>query len=611
MIARLRGLAWRWAALGGVGLALLLAPGAHATEFADPTVVTPLFLEDLHGGNPLLSHNVPNLLLVIGGLEHRASFRDHFLATGKIERWGLATSEVLREEPNSLTQYYQRGVVDYHLRSDLGGAWVIERRLVWDYVGGGRAGSTDQGTELETLNSNPGIALGPWGHRVANLDINGRAVGFMDFYQRLGGEASFGYPKTEARADTGSPGTLLAPGSTTGFVRQYFQAAVFEHHPGDPQDPVKLTLLGDILRDLTYPAGYWYSLVPFRGASALQEGDRFEILEVVPLTRAPDPANVLPPNQLYGFGSRTSGLLVWDGVNWRTVEVANSSLASDTVRSLFVDADRGLWLGTDGGAFYFPYFAPDRNVVVDAAGFGLAGNVVSSIAGRSGRIILLAVNQGGLAQYVQPAFGSTRGSVTTLPTGGGGLPSSEVRDVVMAAEFPPQIYAATDRGLAFFNGSNWRTLTTMQGLPDLDVTAVAVAASGEIWVGTAANGMAVSITGVDGQFTSYGLDDGLPALDVTDILLAGDGSVWVATGGGLAVIGPGQFGFTAHRQSATGLPSDTVRALAEDDSGRILVATGGGAAVFDPADQSWRRFVAANGIPDEDLLSVTVIPALL
>ena len=109
LIARLRGLAWRWAALGGVGLALLLAPGAHATEFADPTVVTPLFLEDLHGGNPLLSHNVPNLLLVIGGLEHRASFRDHFLATGKIERWGLATSEVLREEPNSLTQYYQRG----------------------------------------------------------------------------------------------------------------------------------------------------------------------------------------------------------------------------------------------------------------------------------------------------------------------------------------------------------------------------------------------------------------------------------------------------------------------------------------------------------------------
>lgn len=49
---------------------------------------------------------------------------------------------------------------------------------------------------------------------------------------------------------------MKAPGFTPGFIRQYFQAVVMEHHPCD-LEPVKPGLLGDTLRGLGYPNSLW------------------------------------------------------------------------------------------------------------------------------------------------------------------------------------------------------------------------------------------------------------------------------------------------------------------------------------------------------------------
>ncbi len=197
-------------------------------------------------GNPDLRHNIPDLSVNIGGRTVIAGFLSHYRNTGGLDRWGYPTSEVLVLENRTLTQFYQRGVVDFH---DVGAGWVVERRLAWDYVGGGAGGSDDQGFESGPFNPNPGTLLGPWGNRVSNVSIEGTTVGFADYFNRLGGISAFGYPKTEARTDIVGARRLLGPEQTPGFIRQYFQAAIFEFHPNDPADPVKLALLGDTLRD--------------------------------------------------------------------------------------------------------------------------------------------------------------------------------------------------------------------------------------------------------------------------------------------------------------------------------------------------------------------------
>ena len=225
-------------------------PTSRPAPSDSPSFDFPAFVIDNHyevdRDNPDLRHNIPDLSININGQTVIAGFLSHYRNTGGRDRWGYPTSEVLVLEDRTLTQFFQRGVVDFH---DVGSGWIVERRLTWDYVGGGEGGSIDQGFESGPFNSNPGTFVGPWGNRVSNISIEGTNVGFADFFNRLGGVPAFGFPKTEARTDIVGSNRLLGPEQTPGFIRQYFQAAIFEFHPNDPSDPVKLALLGDTLRD--------------------------------------------------------------------------------------------------------------------------------------------------------------------------------------------------------------------------------------------------------------------------------------------------------------------------------------------------------------------------
>ena len=268
-----------------------LHPGSTPTPVATPTataspVVTPtstpatapdtgrsirLQRNDFTAPDPRLSHNIPDLRMTLDGQQVSCNFLTHYETAGGLTRWGFATSEVLEERPNTLTQYYQRGVVDCHHRA---GAWRMERRLAWDYVGGGVAGAPDLGVEPDLRSTQPGEEVGPWGHRVSNFDIDGTEIGFLDFYEALGGVTAFGFPKTDARRDDDPRAVLNIPGASPGFIRQYFQSSVMEYHPGDPE-PVKLRLLGDDLRNRLYPNESFAAYASFNAAERLPEGQTY------------------------------------------------------------------------------------------------------------------------------------------------------------------------------------------------------------------------------------------------------------------------------------------------------------------------------------------------
>ena len=74
---------------------------------------------------------------------------------------------------------------------------------------------------------------------------------------------------------------LRLPGSTPGFIRQYFQAAVFEYHPDDADAPVKLGLAGDLLRDLLYPDEAYLAFRSFRPVPPLEPGQPYQAERVI------------------------------------------------------------------------------------------------------------------------------------------------------------------------------------------------------------------------------------------------------------------------------------------------------------------------------------------
>ncbi len=220
--------------------------------------------------DPTLQHNIANLSVVLDGERLAANFLDFYDTTGGLTRWGFPTSEVFEERPGILTQYYQRGVVD--CQPEPGHTRLLVRRLAVDFLVGGAGGAPDLLVESNLLSTRSGVRIGPWDHRVANESIEGVSIGFVDFFNRLGGVDAFGFPKTDARRDSHPDATVIAPGLTPGFIRQYFQAAVMEYHPGDPE-PVKLGLLGDTLRNMKYPNESWTQIQAFLSAEILGPGD--------------------------------------------------------------------------------------------------------------------------------------------------------------------------------------------------------------------------------------------------------------------------------------------------------------------------------------------------
>ena len=121
-------------------LALAFGPAALTAQvtsgFGAITVVDNSFHTE--PGNAILRHNVPRLSVTVGSEVLTADFKGLFDSTGGMKRWGHPTSEVHIEETGTLTQYFQRGVIDFH---DVGNGYVLERRLTWDYFGGGAGGS--------------------------------------------------------------------------------------------------------------------------------------------------------------------------------------------------------------------------------------------------------------------------------------------------------------------------------------------------------------------------------------------------------------------------------------------------------------------------------------
>ena len=284
-----------------------------------------------------LQHNVADLAgTFTNGASYEADFLTNFDRTGGVERWGFPTSAIFEETRGTLTQYYQRGVVDWQ-PSPGGGRHTFQRRLAWDHLGGGLDGSRDQGVEPGLRNPHPGEAVGPWGHKVSNLSIEGVATGFADFFHRLGGVASFGYPKTDARRDTHPQAVLHDPGRPVDSrIRQYFQAAVLEFHPESAVAPVKLRLLGDTLRNRKYPNETWRQFPAFTSKPAFSVGDeaRLNLLEAhgtgAPNGSVTDTVQHLRPSLLRVETDKAcgSGFFVtdngWAVTAWHVVEGARS-----------------------------------------------------------------------------------------------------------------------------------------------------------------------------------------------------------------------------------------------------------------------------------------------
>jgi ligand-binding sensor domain-containing protein len=202
--------------------------------------------------------------------------------------------------------------------------------------------------------------------------------------------------------------------------------------------------------------------------------------------------------------------------------------------------------------------------------------------------------------------------ITNYNNGNSGLPSNIVGPIVidgsnniwMASSYMSDDVTGTiGSGVSKFDGTNWTTYTTADGLAYNEVCAIAIDAQGNKWFGTWGGG----VSKFDGiNWTTYTNPNATTSVYnyVTSIAIDAQGNKWFGTWGG----GVSKFDGTSWTtySIADGLLADCVYSVVIDAQGIKWIGTqGGGVSKFD--DKSWTNYNTANsGIAYDQVCSIAI-----
>ena len=254
-----------------------------------------------------------------------------------------------------------------------------------------------------------------------------------------------------------------------------------------------------------------------------------------------------------------AGDTVWAGTSDGLIRIRGNDqrlfgvddrLADNFVFSLAQGSDQTIWIGTRNGFSRlrdgsFDSFHPQDGLSQSSA--------LAMFEDREGT--LWVGTKRGLNQFVDG-----RGVPYTVSEG---LPSNEAGPVL--ADRNGAIWAGTlDRGLARFDGQEFRTLTIRDGLSSNTIFSLAEDRDGSLWVGTQ-NGLNRLRGGR--VIETYNVQRGLPGKAIRTLYQDRAGVLWAGTEEGLASFRGGRF------ERAPGAPQAAVIALSEDREGHIVMAT--------------------------------------
>lgn len=153
------------------------------------------------------------------------------------------------------------------------------------------------------------------------------------------------------------------------------------------------------------------------------------------------------------------------------------------------------------------------------------------------------------------------------------LPSKNVQTVFQDNE--GWLWFGTDKGIACFNGSEFKSSSqpgsAFEKLAGEDIRSIAEDRNETIWVAAAKSIQRIAKSGAE-------VGAPLVVSDARQVLVDSRGTVWIATPDGLFQFNGRELAVFAHTPE---LPSDDVRALAEDKTGNIWAATAKGVAILE------------------------------
>ena len=258
---------------------------------------------------------------------------------------------------------------------------------------------------------------------------------------------------------------------------------------------------------------------------------------------------------------------------------APSPLVSNTVLSIFVDADRNLWIGTQAGMMRLSR-TPVRVVELPSAADSDFGTVALDTDGS----LWAASNQ--LVHVERDHAEAFR-----FP----GLADVRVRNLLRSRD--GSLWIGTDgSGVYHLLAQGTKHFTTREGLVNNFVRVFLESRDGSLWIGTD-NG--VSHLDKDG-FHNFTAQNGLVYNSIRSLLEDRDGTIWIGTEHGLSRYRNGQF---IHDEITAALGDEKVWALHQDVDGGLWIGTRAH-GLYRYRNGQLFHYTTANGLASDSIYSI-------
>lgn len=273
----------------------------------------------------------------------------------------------------------------------------------------------------------------------------------------------------------------------------------------------------------------------------------------------------------YGGGINFIGNIqpLFNDYSYSPIPTDLNSMNSRVVWSLCMDTEGRLWVGTDGDGINV-FENGKRTTVYCKENGALSNNTVQTLFHDSQNNIWIGTFGGGVNCYNNKTRKFSRIAL--------GQSANQTIRCFMEDE-DKQIWIGTDEGVFILDPDNpgyqkHHTSTTME-LPEDHVRSIRQDCKGRIWVGTFGRGLAIYTKELEriAVFDEY---NGFVSNAVNYIFRNERNEMWVATGEGLACFGDADsLGYTLYGRGE-GLLNTYIRAVAEDEKGNVWFSTNAG-----------------------------------